>query len=368
MLSVLTAHKWDDPYNHPCSSTGLRLGCPLLFGVLAAVATTSRANAMGSAGIGPAVVKVHREGLRGGEERVDRMLLQRDSFGDRNATQKRRRLPPPLLFAGGAASDLAASRVDDGDRWVPGSLSLLTGRMLLHVVPEHRVRQLNRVAVDVRYHGLLEQVTSFPLRRPWTFNVLVATVKSFTGDFLVQVTRTPAGSNVRIDWRRSVFFALFGCLYVGIVQWFFYVSLFGWLCPEAAAFSNKPMASKLADRLGQKDLVIQVLVDQLVINPFIYFPTFYTVKEICFGPKRPFESVVDALKSYRGNFMNDNCVSMVVWFPSDFVIFTAPMYMRMPLDHAIAFLWTMVMSYMHGGAHETAAKGLRCDTQALESH
>jgi hypothetical protein len=237
------------------------------------------------------------------------------------------------------------------------SLELLAGQVLLRAVPAHRVQSMNAVAVDVEYHTFSEEVYTFPERRPWAFNVLLATFKTCLADLVVQVTDARpssaggASSSVSkgIDWRRSFFFAMFGCLYVGMVQWLFYVSLFGWLCPEAAAFANKPLASKLVDKVGQEDLLIQVLVDQLVINPLIYFPTFYIVKEAFFGARGPAESVVGGLRRYGSNFLQDNFASWCVWFPADFLIFTAPMYFRMPLDHAVAFLWTMIMSHMRGG-------------------
>lgn len=284
--------------------------------------------------------------------------------------------------------------------------------------------QLNRISVNIRYTNAWEEITTFPARKPRTFNVLLATTKTWLADLLVQLAQAKGragagadggGAAPRVDWRRSAAFAAFGCFYVGLAQWFFLVSLFSLLCPRAVIFANESAAEKWLDRPGQLDLVRQVCYDNFVLEVFIYFPVFYVIKESIVaattssaaeGPAsagasssasgvgaygscggggeagqelasimsspaetsaaappqaslplpqasvatRMGQAAQAALRRYRTNFWADNLASCLVWVPGDLLIYAAPMYLRMPMDHLLSFLWTMVLSFMRGGA------------------
>jgi len=248
------------------------------------------------------------------------------------------------------------------------SLGLVMARMIHKGVAKHRIAHMNPIGRDVEYHGLYEEALTFPIRRPWATNLLIATSKTFCADLIVQVSSRSATGARRFDWRRSLLFTTFGFLYVGMAQWFFYISLFSRLCPEAMTFASESLAVKLTDTVGQEDLAIQVIVDQFIISPFIYFPIFYILKEFlhrCLEPRqmgadddpnkadkvkdnRPL--VMRAMSNYGGNFWVDNLLSLSIWLPADIFIFMVPMVMRMPLDHAVAFVWTMILSVMRGAA------------------
>ena len=45
-----------------------------------------------------------------------------------------------------------------------------------------------------------------------------------------------------------------------------------------------------------------------------------------------------------------------MWIPGDLLIYSAPMFLRMPLDHALSFIWTMGLSYMRGGTAKEATE------------
>eukprot|EP00913_Durusdinium_trenchii_P032266 g30211.t1 len=126
-----------------------------------------------------------------------------------------------------------------------------------------------------RYEGLWGAIVTFPRRRPFATNVIVATVKTSVADLIVQ----KAEGKKEIDWQRNGAFTAFGFAYLGIIQWFIYVSLFTRLCPHAIRFSNLPWAEKLKDRAGQIDLVKQTCLDNFVHYTFCYFPVFYVIKE-----------------------------------------------------------------------------------------
>jgi len=219
-------------------------------------------------------------------------------------------------------------------------------------VPEARY---GRISQDLQYTTFAEEVLTLPMRRPRTVNAIMATTKTWLADLVVQCVEIRSGAKAEVDKKRSFAFALFGFLYVGLFQWVLYVSFMAWVAPGAIVFSNEPMSLKLHDWHGQEDLLKQVLVDNLFLNAFCYFPAFYMLKEFVSQGCSSASSLLDGLRRYRGNFASDNAMSMVFWFPGDFLAFAAPMYMRLPLDHAVSFIWTMVLSYRRGGTGTPAA-------------
>lgn len=222
----------------------------------------------------------------------------------------------------------------------------------------------NRISVDVAYTSLFGEIATFPERRPRMFNVLLATVKAMTADLIVQVIELKRmRGSVEIDWWRAAAFALFGLFYEGLVCWFLYVTLFTQIFPSAITFANSPFSMKIIDFAGQRQVVGQVLLDNLVYNAFTFFPVFYVIKEAVTQCQQsswkndqtaePLASRVvrSALGKYRNNFKEDNMVSCALWIPMDFVMFSLPMYLRMPFGHCVGFSWTMILSSMRGAVH-----------------
>jgi len=232
-------------------------------------------------------------------------------------------------------------------------------------------RIYNQIAVNVSYNGFVEEMYTFPERRPRIFNVGMATAKTWLADFIVQIGESHvAGRGWTFDWKRSTAFACFGFFYVGIVQWFLYVTIFTAICPNAISFANEPWADKMHDRTGQMDLVKQVCYDNFLLETMIYFPVFYVIREVVNGngggegcgkegkeglqlPRRTFGHAVHAgVMKYAQNFKQDNLASWAVWVPADVVVYAVPMFMRMPLDHLVSFGWTMLLSHMRGNSHK----------------
>lgn len=215
----------------------------------------------------------------------------------------------------------------------------------------------NQIEVDVAYSGIWEETITFPERRPRAFNVMVATAKTWLADLVVQfgeMRRSRSRSQRHLDFKRSAAFALFGFIYNGLVQWFLYVSVFTQLCPTAIRFANEPISEKMLDRAGQGDLLLQLLLDNLVVTVFLYFPIFYTVKSMVQDSSYSLATLQKALGKYRQNFVQDNITACSVWIPLDLVVFCVPMYMRLPLGHSFSFGWTMIVSYMRGTDGEAA--------------
>lgn len=189
---------------------------------------------------------------------------------------------------------------------------------------------------------------TFPKRKPFATNLIVATTKTIAADIIVQKGEGAS----EIDWRRNAVFAAFGFLYLGIAQWFIYVNVFTTLCPNAIRFSNLSWAEKLKDKAGQIDLVKQVILDNFVHYTFLYFPVFYLLKEgiLSKGPEPGDNTnvVERAMKKYGKNFWPDNFAIWGLWVPGDLMVYACPIWMRLPLNHGVSFIWTMILSVMRG--------------------
>ena len=152
----------------------------------------------------------------------------------------------------------------------------------------------------------------------------------------------------------------FGFAYLGAFQWFIYVSVFSKLCPNAIRFANLPWAEKLKDKAGIRDLFKQTALDNFVHYTFIYFPIFYCFKEMIQSTDAkasPTELVSSALSKYWNNIVVDNLAMWSLWVPGDLLVYAIPIWMRLPLNHGISIVWTMILSYMRGGRSEEGGDG-----------
>lgn len=203
------------------------------------------------------------------------------------------------------------------------------------------------ISHNIEYTGVWGAITTFPKRKPFLTNIIVATVKTSFADLIVQ----QGEGRDQIDWKRNAVFTTFGFAYLGVVQWFIYVTLFVRLCPNAVRFANQSLAQKLKDRAGQIDLVKQVCLDNFVHYTFLYFPVFYLFKEAiqAVPPEGKAKSLPErAMSKYRSNAVQDNLYIWSLWVPGDLLVYAVPIWMRLPLNHGISFAWTMILSYVRG--------------------
>jgi len=229
---------------------------------------------------------------------------------------------------------------------------MLQNGAILHIPYSH-------IAINATYTNLWEETLTFPQRRPEEFSVILATCKTWTADAIVQFGERRRGINWKFDWRRSAAFALFGVMYIGLAQWFLYVTVLTWLFPDAMIFANAPLAMKLKDQTGLIDMAGQVFVDIFIFQILIYFPVFYIIKGLIQGKQSFWENAKQGLGKYHVNMVADNLASCAIWIPADVVIFACPMYLRMPMEHMVSFGWTMFISAMRGSPDKQVAKDLQ---------
>jgi len=154
-----------------------------------------------------------------------------------------------------------------------------------------------------------------------------------------------------INWKRTSTFAAFGFGYMGIAQYGLYVKLMaGRWFPQAASFAAKPLRAKLADGKGLRDLFSQVLIDQVLHVPFVFFPCYYATKVGIMGDGELSAVIPTAWKKWKTNFVEDVKASWTIWIPCNIINFGfMPMHCRIPFMAFCSMGFCVVLSSMRGG-------------------
>ena len=177
---------------------------------------------------------------------------------------------------------------------------------------------------------------------PFKFGCVFSSAKTSFSDWIVQ---TQIEGRERVDWVRNGTFATFGFFYLGGVQYAIYVPMFSRLFPSAAAYAALPsLSARLKDVVGTRNMITQVIVDQFIHHPFLYFPTFYMFKEVIKG--NPPQA---GLEMYSKNYKEDLSALWKLWLPTMVINFSImPMHLRIPFVASVSLVWTCIISHMRG--------------------
>ena len=226
---------------------------------------------------------------------------------------------------------------------------------------------------------------SFAERHPFALQLGVATCKTSAADILVQVVVDKKRWD-EIDYKRNGIFVVFGFAYLGGFQYWLLVNKYAKWFPSRQRFASLSLAEKLKDTAGILDALKMVAFDVFVHLPLMYFPAYYTCKEVVTGTSwNPLDWVkvrqsryistagrcraasvahVPALSSNSfpprqdgctkyWNNMDEDCLAMIkLWGPSDCIQFSMPVHISMPFRHMVSFFWTAYVSFTRGGAEE----------------
>ena len=189
---------------------------------------------------------------------------------------------------------------------------------------------------------------SIPKDYPFAFQLMVATGKTMAADLMVQMV-AEGKSLSEVDWKRNGIFVVFGCVYLGGFQYYLLVNKYRQWFPTMEAFAKMSVAEKFKSRAGLLDAAKMVLFDVLVHMPLIYFPIYYTVKELVAGRTwSPVDWVRDGCTKYSINFCDDFIALVQLWGPADCIQFALPVHIRMPFRHFVSFFWTAYVSFSRG--------------------
>ena len=191
---------------------------------------------------------------------------------------------------------------------------------------------------------------SYAERHPFVFQLGVATAKTSAADIMVQVVVDKKRWD-EIDYKRNAIFVVFGFAYLGGFQYWLMVNKFSKWFPTRQRFATLSLAEKVKDTAGMTDALKMVAFDVFVHLPLIYFPSYYTCKEIVTGSTwNPLDWVRDGCTKYWNN-IDEDCLAMIkLWGPSDCIQFSMPIHISMPFRHMVSFFWTAYVSFTRGGA------------------
>ena len=231
--------------------------------------------------------------------------------------------------------------------------------------------------------SLAARIAGFPKAQPFVFNLGVAAAKTSAADLLTQTVVEKKSFPNGIDWKRNASFTVFGFAYLGGFQYWLQVNMFRKMFVGMDKVAEMPLcdlgvpscggaftrhrrdscpsdevvgglfydalrrSKKLVDPTALSVIAKQIAFDIAIHMPFMYFPTFYCVKELVQGPPGG-NVVVDGLSKYKENWVVDQTAMVKVWLPADVVFFSGPLWLRLPLRHVVSFGWTAYVSFLRG--------------------
>jgi len=158
-----------------------------------------------------------------------------------------------------------------------------------------------------------------------------------------------------IDWKRNMTFLTFGMCYQGAWQYYLFNRVMPRMIPDAFKFAAKSLREKARDVKGMKNVLVQNFVENGINNPLLFFPTFYTLKELISAGKWTFHAVCASAKNgvglYRKNFWSDMTACWSLWIPAQTLNFAfSPAWLRVPFVAMVSAGWTAYVSITRGGA------------------
>lgn len=196
------------------------------------------------------------------------------------------------------------------------------------------------------------KLANWPKEHPFLFQLGIATTKTSGADLIVQ-TVVERKKWDEIDWKRNGIFVMFGFAYLGGFQYYIMVTKYRQWFPTMDRFAKLPLAEKIKDTAGILDAMKMICFDIFVHLPWMYFPSYYTCKEIVSGSSyNPIDWVKGGITKYSKNMQEDLTAMIKLWGPSDCVQFVLPVHIRMPFRHLVSFFWTAYVSFTRGAVEK----------------
>ena len=137
----------------------------------------------------------------------------------------------------------------------------------------------------------------------------------------------------RVDERRVATFGLFGATYQGCVQYFLFNHVLEWWRPGRSV----------------RAVALKIAATNFCLDPVLFFPVFYSLREMLATGELGAHTVTAALAKYRENVFEDLRNSWGVWFPCHAVTYgLMPLHLRMPWVACVSFGYVGLLSFTRG--------------------
>lgn len=180
------------------------------------------------------------------------------------------------------------------------------------------------------FAGVAQWYNTTAKAHPFTTGIVTTGLKTSAADLFAQKV---IEGRKEIDWTRHAVFCTFGFAYLGAFQyWLYNVQFTKWCLPITKKFGHKATAP------------VKVFIDQGLHHPFIYFPTFFSMKAVVSG--KPLSTAVE---KYKSEIWESLKALWGVWVPAQLINFAVvPRHLRIPYVAAVSFGWTVILSVMQG--------------------
>ena len=172
---------------------------------------------------------------------------------------------------------------------------------------------------------LLGVINAFYTSSPYQAAFLTCGFKAMCSDAIAQKTES-ARKQPRFSFRRNIAFIIYGGLYNGYFENFLFNNCFPVVFGEGTDLVT--VASK-------------VVVDQLILTPFLCLPAAYIVRALVFR-----SSVRDALSRYVSDAKKDLLWKYwLIWTPTQCLTFSVvPVHLRIAFIASVSFFWFILLS------------------------
>lgn len=172
---------------------------------------------------------------------------------------------------------------------------------------------------------LLGVINAFYKSSPYQAAFLTCGFKAMCSDAIAQKTES-ARKQPRFSFRRNIAFIIYGGLYNGFFENFLFNNCFPVVFGEGTDLVT--VASK-------------VVVDQLILTPFLCLPAAYIVRALVFR-----SSVRDALSRYLSDAKKDLLWKYwLIWTPTQCLTFSVvPVHLRIAFIASVSFFWFILLS------------------------
>lgn len=186
-------------------------------------------------------------------------------------------------------------------------------------------------------------IDSFYQTQPYLSAFVTCSVKASAADLVAQKqddgdSKALNNNDVddRVDIRRNIGFLLYGGLYQGMVQEYLY---------------NTWFPSVFGDSTNLITVLEQVMLDMIILSPFLCLPVAYLVKASIAKD----QSLPDGLQRYVDHVQQQGLLFKywALWAPVQCLTFgVIPQHLRIVFTAFVSFFWLMILSTISSRAEE----------------